>query len=251
MASEFEYRAIYLDHNGEVDVYTHYSTLREAREHARLGTELGAPATVIERTTYDVGSSTEVVQVLGDRAVLALGGWEVKPKPPRQKSGRVVRPRVVCAYQPPAVVPPDAVWVYDDGGRHAAGFDGLTGDCVVRSIAIAAQLPYLEVYRALADGMGRYLSRNGRMGTRSARNGVAKSVYHRYLTRTLGWRWVPTMGIGTGCRVHLRRAELPSGRLAVCISGHMTAMIDGVIHDTYDCSRGGTRCVYGYYREVR
>ena len=22
----------------------------------------------------------------------------------------------------------------------------------------------------------------------------------------------------------------------------------GVIHDTHDCSRGGSRCVYGYYR---
>jgi hypothetical protein len=27
-------------------------------------------------------------------------------------------------------------------------------------------------------------------------------------------------------------------------------VIDGVIHDTHDCSRNGTRCVYGYYRVV-
>jgi hypothetical protein len=26
-------------------------------------------------------------------------------------------------------------------------------------------------------------------------------------------------------------------------------VIDGVIHDTHDCSRGGTRCVYGYWRK--
>ena len=25
-------------------------------------------------------------------------------------------------------------------------------------------------------------------------------------------------------------------------------MIDGVIHDTYDPTRGGTRCVYGYWK---
>ncbi len=24
-------------------------------------------------------------------------------------------------------------------------------------------------------------------------------------------------------------------------------MIDGVVHDTYDCTRNGTRCVYGYW----
>ena len=30
----------------------------------------------------------------------------------------------------------------NDGGRTAAGFKGKTGDCVVRSIAIATNLPY-------------------------------------------------------------------------------------------------------------
>jgi len=28
------------------------------------------------------------------------------------------------------------------------------------------------------------------------------------------------------------------------------AVIDGVINDTYDCSREGTRCVYGYWEKV-
>jgi len=28
----------------------------------------------------------------------------------------------------------------------------------------------------------------------------------------------------------------------------MAAVIDGVLHDAYDCSREGTRCVYGYYK---
>ena len=58
------------------------------------------------------------------------------------------------------------------------------------------------------------------------------------------------MLIGTGCRVHLRRDELPTGRLVVALSGHMAAVIDGVLNDTHDCSRAGTRCVYGYYRLV-
>ncbi len=57
------------------------------------------------------------------------------------------------------------------------------------------------------------------------------------------------MAIGSGCTVHLRIGELPAGRLVVSLSKHMTAVIDGVIHDTYDPSRGGTRCVYGYWRE--
>jgi hypothetical protein len=66
--------------------------------------------------------------------------------------------------------------------------------------------------------------------------------------KQLGWVWTPTMQIGSGCTVHLRPSELPSGRLVVSVSKHLTAMIDGVIHDTHDCSRRGKRCVYGYWQ---
>ena len=41
--------------------------------------------------------------------------------------------------------------------------------------------------------------------------------------------------------------ELPRGPLIVKVSRHLTAVIDGVLYDTHDCSRGGTRCVYGYF----
>ena len=37
------------------------------------------------------------------------------------------------------------------------------------------------------------------------------------------------------------------GRLVVSLSRHWTAVIDGVIFDTHDPSRRGTRCVYGYW----
>ena len=37
----------------------------------------------------------------------------------------------------------------NDGGRTAAGFKGKTGDCAVRSIAIATNLPYKKIYRDL------------------------------------------------------------------------------------------------------
>ncbi|MGA2164193.1 MAG: hypothetical protein ABSH36_06960, partial [Solirubrobacteraceae bacterium] len=56
------------------------------------------------------------------------------------------------------------------------------------------------------------------------------------------------MKIGHGCTVHLHAEELPSGRLIVRLSRHMCAVIDGVIHDTHDPSRQGTRCVYGYWQ---
>jgi hypothetical protein len=152
------------------------------------------------------------------------------------------------------------MWVQDDGGRQAAGFKGHTGDCVVRAIAIAiaGELPYAEVYEALhraalADPtLRRKLER--RYGARAAlhaspRAGVPRRVYDRYLADR-GWTWTPTMRIGQGCTVHLRAEELPGGRLVVRVTRHLCAVIDGVIHDTHDPSREGTRCVYGYWSSL-
>lgn len=131
--------------------------------------------------------------------------------------------------------------VHTDGGRTAAGFTGLTGDCVTRAIAIATDVPYGEVYKTLA-GLAKA------RGEKTPRNGVARKIYEPYLL-SQGWEWVPTMKVGSGCKVHLRADELPSGRLIVRVSGHLVAVMDGVIHDSYDPSREGTRCVYGYFKK--
>lgn len=136
-------------------------------------------------------------------------------------------------------------WTYDDGGRAAADFKGTTRDCVCRAIAIAAELPYAKVYDALNAAATRERPRTGRRRS-SARTGVHKTTIKRYL-ESLGFSWTPTMHIGSGCKVHLRADELPAGRLVVSASRHLVAVIDGVIHDTHDPSRDGTRCVYGYW----
>lgn len=138
-------------------------------------------------------------------------------------------------------------WTFDDGGRVAAGFRGHAGDCVTRAIAIATGVPYADVYAALAAGMAASRGRHHSRGKRSARNGVFRNVYDPYLA-SLGWTWIPTSGIGQGCRVHLRADELPPGRIIARVSRHLCAVVDGVVHDTDDPTRGGTRCVYGYWR---
>ena len=137
---------------------------------------------------------------------------------------------------------------FDDGGRALAGYRGHAGDCVTRAVAIATQQPYQTVYDALSEGCRtQRLTRRSRRKA-SARDGVVvqRTWFKRYMNG-LGWTWHPTMGIGTGCRVHLKAEELPSGRLLVNVSKHMLAVVDGVIHDTYDDQREGTRCVYGYW----
>lgn len=145
-------------------------------------------------------------------------------------------------------------FVYDDGGRAEAGFKGTAGDCVVRAIAIATERRYREIYdlvnETAKESPKEWITRSrGKARIRfrsSARNGVDKQDIRKVMER-LGWRWVPTMQIGSGCKVHLREGELPMGRLIVSTSKHLVAVIDGVIHDLEDPSRGGTRCVYGYH----
>jgi hypothetical protein len=136
----------------------------------------------------------------------------------------------------------------NDGGRALAGYKGQTGDCATRALAIAAQMPYQAAYDLINQVATRERQSSGKRGKSSSRTGV-HGVTMRRVMAGLGWQWVPTMLIGQGCKVHLRSDELPMGRLLVCVSKHYVAVIDGVINDTSNPSRDGTRCVYGYFRK--
>jgi hypothetical protein len=143
-------------------------------------------------------------------------------------------------------------WVHHDGGRAAAGYRGKAGDCTTRAIAIASGLPYAEVHAALAHGNGsQRRSKRTPKKSHTADSGIntGRKWFKDYM-HLLGFRWTPTMHIGQGCKVHLRKGELPMGRLVVSVSKHVTAVIDGVIYDTYNPHRDGTRCVYGYWKRV-
>lgn len=141
---------------------------------------------------------------------------------------------------------------YNDGGRAAAGYKGKAGDCVCRAICIATGLPYTHVYERLANGNATQRRGKGERKSKSGINTAARGIntkrkwFEDYM-KELGFKWIPTMKIGSGCKVHLSANELPKGNLVVNVSKHFTAVIDGIINDTYDCSRGGSRCVYGYY----
>ena len=147
-------------------------------------------------------------------------------------------------------------YIYDDGGRAAAGFKGKTGDCVCRAIAIATERPYKEIYDLINEyGKKEKPNRKTRKGNKyngsrsSARTGVYKDTIKKVMAH-LGWKWTPTMQIGQGCKVHLRDDELPSGRLVVSLARHEVAVIDGVLHDTWDSQMDGNRCVYGYFTKA-
>lgn len=140
-------------------------------------------------------------------------------------------------------------FVYSDGGRSKYFSAQGVGDCVVRSICNATGMDYKEVY----DGINE-LAKLERTGKRkrsksNARNGVYKSTYKKYIENVLGWKWHACSGIGIGCTTHLTAEELPTGNLILSLSKHNSCVRDGVLYDTYDCSRNGTRCVYGYWSE--
>ena len=125
---------------------------------------------------------------------------------------------------------------YNDGCRSSYFKAQCVGDCVVRAAAIASGRDYKEVYDIAREVNGE-----------SPRDGMRREKIDKLMER-LGARWQATMQIGSGCHVHLRPNEIPmQGRIVCNVSRHVTAVIDGVIQDTFDCSRNGNRCVYGYW----
>jgi hypothetical protein len=146
-------------------------------------------------------------------------------------------------------------WVYDDGGRWEAGYRSRrVGDCVTRAIAIATAKPYQEVYEALRLAsvshaiVGYYNGpshrRRYRKGYADPDKGIPDCAYRSYLA-ALGWAHIPAQER----KVCLAAGELPNGRLIVEVSKHLVAVIDGVIHDTHDCSAHGRRFVKGYFAQ--
>ena len=150
--------------------------------------------------------------------------------------------------------------IINDGGRADAGFKGSTGDCVVRAIAIASGQPYQKVYDTLFEMNKEFANKSRSRAAKrvkasggTPRNGNFHHTYHPYIL-SLGFEWIPTMKVGQGVTHHVRADELPIGTLILRVSKHLCAFINykdyGELHDTYDCSRDGTRAVYGYYKKL-
>ena len=61
----------------------------------------------------------------------------------------------------------------------------------------------------------------------------------------------PSSSVVNNKEFHVSETWLRTGSgemfLELSRSDEIAAFVDGVLHDTYDSSRDGTRCVYGYY----
>ena len=129
------------------------------------------------------------------------------------------------------------MFVYNDGGRLAAGFKGKAGDCGARALAIAAGIDYKEAYKILAE-------ENSKFGySKSARNGQHKSVYESVLSRFgFVWKTAPKF-VGRKARC----SDLPPGVVIARQARHFVAVRDGVPQDIFDSSQ---KMVYGYWVQV-
>lgn len=141
-------------------------------------------------------------------------------------------------------------FIHNDGGREEAGFKGSARDCVTRSIAIITGLPYKEVYKALAAGTGsQRASKRTPKRQPSANNGInTKRKWFKEYMQSLGFTWHPTLQVGKKTRTRLNKTDLPDGKLVVALSKHYTAVDNGQLLDTFDCSKNGNRIVLGYWK---
>jgi len=128
-------------------------------------------------------------------------------------------------------------FVYNDGGREKAGFRS-NGDCGIRAVALACGLSYKEARSVLKAA-----AKNGKQGNGQIANGIYKEDMSQAL-KTLGWVWHSAPKFeGRKARYY----DLPSGNIIARMSKHYVAVIDNVVHDTWDCRN---KMVYGYWKKV-
>ena len=109
----------------------------------------------------------------------------------------------------------------DDSGRICKSFKS---DCVIRAISVAANLPYRKVFEdlmAIGLEIGAYPNH--------------EKVWQRYLEQDLGWVRNKPPRDHLNKMIKLRNWDGPNAAV-VRNSRHLTAVSDGRVVDTWDCT---------------
>lgn len=107
-----------------------------------------------------------------------------------------------------------------DGGRICKSFKD---DCVVRSIAIAMNKPYRDVFDDLM-----------RMGLEIGAYPNHDKVWQKYL-KDNGWVKNKPPRNAQGKYIKLANWTEAPARCVIRNSRHLTCVVDGTVHDTWDC----------------
>jgi hypothetical protein len=123
-------------------------------------------------------------------------------------------------------------FVYDDGGRIAAGYKDPAGDCVCRAVTIASGRSYAEVRDRLRRGTGRVRHSKRRP---SPDNGIyIRARWFTNLMTEFGFVWE-------------EKGDLPDvGRFVVMTRGHAFAVVNTTARDTHMRRLADRR--FGYWR---
>jgi len=118
---------------------------------------------------------------------------------------------------------------FNDGGKAAAGMDGIKNDCAIRAVAIASGRDYLSVFRDLAQ----IFPANIHEGVE-----VTSAKFMSYM-RDMGFVFIPSIDPGE------RLTQFPDvGRFVVLVKGHATAIVNGLIEDVVNAQG---EPLIGYY----
>ena len=112
-------------------------------------------------------------------------------------------------------------YVYDDGGRAAAGYKGKTGDCVVRAYCILTGADYRDTYRDIADDNE----------TRGQKRSVRSGANPNYSYPGLG---LVKVKLPKGPRPTYTEAHERYGDCIVRTAKHVAAVVDGNLRDIFD-----------------
>lgn len=122
---------------------------------------------------------------------------------------------------------------YSDGGRVWSPHkkDGLSKkqmDCVIRAIAIALEVPYDLVWQWTCP------------------IGYDADDQLKSILDALGRKMEKVQTIKKGQRRRMTAMDMPKeGRFILRLAGHWSALVDGVVKDTWDCRN---KCVYYAYQ---
>lgn len=112
----------------------------------------------------------------------------------------------------------------------------LVADCVKRALTLATKLDYMDVQREL--------NRIKREKKASAAN--LRPVYEQFINSHSGEKmWFPAVKGMPRMNGEEFCKRFPKGTYILSMAHHLTTCIDGVIYDTWDCSK---KCVYMAYK---
>lgn len=96
-------------------------------------------------------------------------------------------------------------------------------------------MPYVEARKLIKE-----CAKLGLAGNAAISRGVYVADFS-FALKHLGWTWRKA-SVFRGRKA--RASDLPSGRLIARMANHYAAVVDGVVHDSWDSS---LKMVYGYW----